>query len=1141
MKKFGFNSPSGNRYAVLKKGLIIMKITLVLILISTFNLLATNSYSQTARISLNLNQVSVKQALKNIEQSSEFYFLYNNELVDVERKVDIHANNEQIGTILDQIFANQETRYAVYDRQIVISPANMSLPQEAQSKISGKVTDSSGTKLPGVSVFVKGTTTGTITDESGSFSLSNISKGSTLVFSFIGMKTQLLKIANQTTVDVKMVEELIGMNEVVVTALGIKRDEKALGYSVQKVSGESLQKVSGVEIATSLTGKVAGLLVKNSPNFGSIPDITIRGETPLLVIDGVAYSNKTLSDIASEDIESISVLKGATASALYGYRGGSGALLITTKNGSTGKGGISIDFTSNTMVNAGFLAIPKKQAVYGRGYNNTYDKNDDDSWGTKMDGSIQNQWDPKLKAYRDYAYLPIGANNFRNFLEPGYITNDNFNVGYKKDNVSLRSSLNWTENKGRYPNSKLDKYTYTLGGDFTSDKFKLSSNLSYAKKVIPNLGSFGYTSYDPMYELLIWSPADFNILDYKNNYWIKPGEQQNYTYQWGDNNPYFDRYEKINKASRDIFNADISMSYQITDWLKATIRSGLDFYKEVGELKISKGSQTYSGNTPVPGNLYTWNGYITGCYVIGQNTGTSINTDLLLTGERSFNKFKADYLLGGTIFSKRDDNLYAATNGGISVPGFFSIAASVNPPTVSQSAAAQQVNSVFGRLALSWNKLIYVEATGRNDWSSTLPVSTRSYFYPSVSSSFVISELLPDTKNWLDLLKLRGSWTSSKSIPGIYAINSSFTLTNPTWNTLNGATAPSNIYEKDARPESKNTFETGFQSVFLKNRLMVDVSYYTVRNFDRLANAPISPASGYTNTYINIGEELTRRGWEVVLNGTAVKENDLQLDFGVNGSTFKRFLTKLDPTYSAKYPWVYKGARYDVLYSNAFLKDPSGNLIYDNGRLVYSQYYSKFGYTDPDWLWGIHSTFRYKNFSMFISFDGVHGGMMNTRTESYMWQAGVHPNSLTPERALDVANPGTQNFLGNGVKVVSGTATYDQMGKITTDTRVFAKNDIHTTYEQYIIDLHNSSAWGGNGSSADTYSKTFLKLRELSLTYQIPAKTLHGFAKGASVSVIGQNLFLKAKQFKYSDPDGGNEDLVDPATRYVGLNIKLTL
>ena len=1121
-----------------------MKLTILIVTASFLSCLSAETYSQTTKLTIAGNNSTLLNVIRAIEDQSEFKFFYN-EKVDVNMPVSADVTNKSITEILDKVLSNTSVKYKVLGRQIALYDKNEMEPfiseQQQGTKVTGRVTDQAGALLPGVSVVIKGTTTGMITDASGIFNLYNIPTGATLVFSFVGMKTQEIKITNQTSIAVKMEVSTIGMEEVVVTALGIKREEKALGYSVQKVDGESLQKVSGVEVATSLTGKVAGLLVKNSPNFGSIPDITIRGEIPLLVIDGVAYSNKTLSDISSEDIESLSVLKGATASALYGYRGGSGAILVTTKNGSTGKGGISVDFTTNTMLNAGFLAIPKKQAVYGRGSNNTYQIWDDDSWGTKMDGTIRTQWDPKLKANRDYPYLPIGANNFKNFLEPGYITNDNFNVSYKKDNVSLRSSLNWTENKGRYPNSKLDKYTYTLGGDFTSDKFKLSSNLSYSKKEIPNLGSFGYTSYDPMYELLIWSPADFNILDYKNNYWIVPGQTQNYTYQYGDNNPYFDRYEKINKTSRDIFNADVSMSYQITSWLKATLRSGLDFYKEVGELKISQGSQTYSGNTPVPGNLYTWNGYLTGCYVIGQNTGTSINTDLLLTGNTSFKKFKFDYLLGGTILSKRDDNLYAATNGGISVPGFFSIAASVNPPSVSQTTAPQQVNSVFGRFSLSWNKLIYVEGTGRNDWSSTLPVSTRSYFYPSVSSSFVISELLPNTKNWLDLLKLRGSWTSSKGIPGIFAINSSFSINNATWGTLNGATAPTNIYEKDARPESKNTFETGLKSVFFQNRLMVDVSYYTVRDFDRLANAPLSPASGYTNTYININEELTRRGWEIVLNGAAIKKKDLQLDFGVNWSTFKQFLTKLDPSYSAKYPWVYKGARYDVLYSNAFLKDPSGNLIFDNGRLVYSQYSSKFGYTDPDWIWGIHSTFKYKNFSMYVSFDGVHGGVMNTRTESYMWQAGVHPKSVTPERALDVANPGTQNFLGNGVKVVSGTATYDQMGNITSDNRTYAKNDIHTTYEQYIIDLHNSSAWGGNGSSADTYSKTFLKLRELSFTYQIPAKDLYGFAKGASVSVIGQNLWLKAKQFKYSDPDGGNEDLVDPSTRYVGLKIKLTL
>jgi len=1007
--------------------------------------------------------------------------------------------------------------------------------------VTGSVTGENGDAMVNASVQVKGTKIATSTNAKGEFTISAPATANILVVSFVGYNPVEISISGKTTVNVTLTPSSQYLKDVVVTALGIKREERALGYAVQKISGDNLQKVSGVDVATSLTGKVAGLLVKNSSDFGVVPDLTIRGEKPLLVIDGVAYANKTLSDISSEDIESVSVLKGATASALYGNRGGSGALLITTKNGSGNKEGVTVDYTTNTMFTAGFLAIPEKQAVYGRGSNNTYDRNSDNSWGTKMDGSVQNQWDPKAMAFKDYAYLPVGANNFANFLEQGYITNNNFNVGYKKDNISLRSSLNWIKNKGRYPNSTLNKYTYTFGGDFTSNKFKLSSNLSYSRKASPNMGSNGYTSYDPMYSLLIWSAADFNILDYKDNYWLKPGEVQNYTYRSGQNNPYFDRYEKINKVSRDIFNADISMAYQVTDWLKATIRSGIDFYKEIGELKVSWGSATQTGNTPVPGNLYTWNGYMTGAYIIGQNTGTSMNTDLLLTGDRSYKKFKIDYLAGATMFSKKDDNMYANTNGGIAVPGFFSIKASVQPTTVTQTTASQQINSVFGRLALSWNRLVFVEATGRNDWSSTLPASTRSYFYPSVSSSFVISELLPNqTKDWLDFLKLRTSWTSSKSIPGIYAINSSFSLNNATWGTLNGATAPSNMYSKDARPESNTTVETGLQAVFLKNRLSIDVSYYSKRNFDRLAYSPITAASGYTSSYINISEELTRKGWEVVLNGTIIKKKDLQWNVGANWSTFKRIISKIDPTFSAKRSWVSEGARYDVLASRAFLRDPSGNLIFNNGRLVYSSYDSKFGYTDPDWIWGVNSTLRYKNISLFISVDGVSGGIMNTRTESYMWQSGSHPNSVTDARAKDVATPGTKNFLGDGVKVVSGTATYDAFGNITSDTRVFAKNDVPTTYKQYAIDLHNSSAWGGNGSSADTYSKTFLKLREISITYQLPAKWMRGVARAASVSFIGQNVLLKAKDFKYSDPDGGIEDFADPSPRYLGVNIKLT-
>ena len=890
-----------------------------------------------------------------------------------------------------------------------------------QKTVSGTVL-SNDIPLPGASVMVKGQKIGTFTDFDGNFTMSVPSNSTTLVVSFIGYVPQEVPITGQK-LNISLVEGANTLDEVVITALGIKREEKALGYAVQKVDGDKLQKVSGVDVTSSLTGKVAGLLVKNSTDFAALPVLTIRGETPLLVIDGIAYENKTLGDISSEDIESMSVLKGATAGALYGFRGASGAIIITTKNGSANKTGLSLEFTSNTMFNAGFLAIPEKQGVYGRGSNNTYDKNSTSSWGTRMDGQILNQWDPYLKAYRDYEYLPVGKDNFANFLEQGYVTNNNFSIGFKGEDIALRSSLNWTENKGMYPNSILDKFTYTLGGEASYNKFKLSSNLSYARKSSPNEGANGYTSYDPMYNLLIWSAADYNILDYKDNYWMIPGEKQNFTYQSGINNPYFDKYEKINETSRDIFNADLSMNYQLTDWLKATVRSGLDFYMDKGELRISKGSYLSSGNTSIPGNPYPWVGGTTGAYAIGKTQGFSINSDLLFTGNRDFKKFNFDYLAGGTIYYKRDDNINGYTDGGISIPGFFSLAASVNAAKVSETTYARQVNSVFGRFSFSWDKLIYVEATGRNDWSSTLAVENQSYFYPSVATSFVVSELLPDaTKDWLDMFKIRSSWTQSKNIPSIYEINSDYTITTGLWNTWTGASASSILYPNNITPSGTETYEVGFQSIMFKKRLVLDVSNYSKRFYDAITNGPISSASGYSNVKINTEEEITRYGWEVSLNGTPLKKDDWQLDVDLNWSTYKRIYTQLDPVYSTNKPWVAIGERVDPYLGRQYLTDPtSGQYIFSNGRIVKSGYDSVFGYSDPDWVWGINSTLKYKDFSLFWSLDGVVGGLMTTRTESYMWNTGGHPESLTPERALDVATPGSVNYLGQGVKVLSGT------------------------------------------------------------------------------------------------------------------------
>ncbi|MCB0496855.1 MAG: SusC/RagA family TonB-linked outer membrane protein [Cyclobacteriaceae bacterium] len=1045
------------------------------------------------------------------------------------------------------------------------------LTVEAQTfVIKGTVSDEFGEPLPGVSISVKNTTRGTTTDADGMFALPDVKMGDKLVFSFIGYETMEVTVNSQENLTINLSEETQQLSEIVVTALGIKKEQRSVGYATQNVKGEQLQKVPVVDVGTSLTGKVAGVLVQNSPNFNNEPRIFIRGEeNPLLVVDGIAYANKRLSDIAAQDIESMSVLKGATATALYGYRGEHGAILITTKNGSTGNLGITVDFSTNTMFNAGFLAIPEKQSVYGRGDYGSYSAGQTKSWGPVMDGSIQNQWDPYLKEMRDYEYLPIGKDNFKNFLEQGYITNNNVNVTFKENTVSMRNSVNWTENKARYPNAKVDKFSYLLGGDIFLDKFQLTSNLSYTRRHTPNMGSNGYTSYDPMYTLLLRSSADFDIRDYKDNYWLIPGELQNnmygfdlvngYTGQDG-NNPYYDRYERINEVTRDIFNADITASYAITDWLKATVRSGLDYFGDRGELRLNKGSYTSLGDTGIP--YYSWrsgltfNGKLTGAYLVGKTTGLSTNSDLLLSGSTKFldDRLGLEYLAGGSIFYQENGNINALTVGGITVPGYYSLAASVSPATVAEERRAEQTNSLYGRLALSWNNFLYIEATGRNDWTSrlagpTVQKSDRSYFYPSVAGSLIVSEFLEGlTSSWLDLLKVRASWTQSKTPPGVYAINSVYTSAPSIWNDLSGAYSPDVLWDLNTlRPESRNTTEIGLQGMFLRNRITADISYYSIRKYDTPKPGPLTSASGYNYKYINIDEETTKKGWEIALTGTPVKTADLQWDVAINWSTFKEVYSKIDTVFSTNRPWIKEGERVDAYTMRRFQTVPSGEFagqrIYQNGKLVRENYSSVIGYKTPDWIWGINTTLRYKNWSLFASFDGVVGGMFSSTTEAYMWIYGVHPGTLTSARAEDVADPAVGHYVGEGAMVVSGNYTTDNItGEVLEDTRVFAANDVNVTYKTYIQSLHGGTAWGGTGYEDDILDRTFFKLREISVTYNFPKRLLQSWGpiQTASVSFIGQNVFLWAKEFKYSDPDGGSENLADPSSRYIGANIKLS-
>lgn len=581
------------------------------------------------------------------------------------------------------------------------------------------------------------------------------------------------------------------------------------------------------------------------------------------------------------------------------------------------------------------------------------------------------------------------------------------------------------------------------------------------------------------------------------------------------------------------------MSYDLASWLKASIRSGFDTYSNRQVIRISKGSLISAGaGTVIENGSQVWGESKLGSYNLGLGRGYSFNNDFILSGEKTFNKFTVDAFAGGTIYYRQDEGTDSRTQGGLSIPAFYSLKASVLPAYVVSSLYRQQVNSLYGRLALSWNRLVYAEGTVRNDWSSTLSASTRSYLYPSVSGSFIASELLPDVK-WLSLWKIRGSWTSSKKPAGIYDINQVFDIQNQAWGNLSSASVPGTIYGANVYPESASTWEAGTAINLYNNRVSFDISYYNKRMYDFLIEADITPATGYYNNYINIDEEVTRKGIEVTVNGSPVKSNDWQWDVSVNWSKYARYYTKLDDQFSIDKPWVKVGERYDAYTLYDFQRDPQGNLINQNGLPLYSAYPSKYGNSDPDWIWGVNNTLRYKNWNFNISIDGRVGGLAQTITEMYMWRAGSHPASVTPERYLDATVKNSKNYTGPGVKVVSGSATYDTYGNITSDTRVYAPNDVPVTYESYINTVHAGTAWGGSPSPLEAYSTTFFKIREISLTYDLPQSLCEKLnSKGVSASAVGQNMFLWAKQFKYSDPDGGYENFSDPSIRYVGFNLK---
>lgn len=1068
---------------------------------------------------LSAKKTPLSQVMREIEKQTGVNFSYSNNTINVEQPLSFVANAKKISAFLEEELKPLHIGYEFVDQKIVLYSLK---PGQPSKTVKARVINEKGDPVQGVTVTEKDKSNIVMADNNGYFNITvSGSDDAALLFSSVGYESVTMPVSQiDATTIVILKEKPSALQEVVVTALGIKREEKSLGYAVQKLNGDDISRVKPLDIGTALTGKISGMTVLNSTEFNTAPTIYLRGETPLLVVDGVPYGNMSLRDIAPDDIESMSVLKGPTASALYGSRGGNGAIMVTLKNKQK-EGGLNVSFNSSTMFEAGFLAMPKVQTSYSSGSGGKYAAGDY-VWGDKMDiGRNALQYNPKTYQWETMPLVSKGVNNLDNFLQQGFITTNNISVSQQGKNGSFRTSLTSVYNKGQYPNTKLNKITATMAGEMRAGNFSLEGGLSYNKRFYPNNIGTGYGGGGYMYNLVIWSGVDYDIRDFKN-YWL-PGKE-NVQQSWSDNtwydNPYFIANEILHANDYSLTNGYINASYSIKPWLKATLRTGMDAYAS---------TDTWRNAMSAVGG---WNKK--GYYGNQTATGFSTNNDLILSANTRINKWRVDGLIGGSIYYYQDNSMMVETQNGISVPGYYSIAASVDPAKVTPSTGKKQVNSAYAKASVSWNNLWFLDVTGRNDWSSTLSARNRSYFYPSAASSFVFSELvkMPD---WVSSGKVRGSWTQTKSDPAVYAIQNAYTATSNVWNGLNSAAYPTALKNSALEPQTSRTYEMGAAFAFLKNKLNFDIAYFNKLYYNQIANTTISNASGFATSQVNTQQQIVRRGVEVTISGTPINKKNFRWDATFNWSFNHQYYQQLDAVYSSKYQWVQQGARYDWISVYNWDRSPDGQMINQGGYPVKATYLSVMGNSDPNWIWGLNNNIHYKQFNLSFSLDGRVGGLAYSNTNQAMWNSGVHPESDNKFRYEEVVN-GNRTFVAPGVIVTSGTVDRDVNGNITKDTRVFAPNTQVVSYEAY-IKRYQSNAY--TAQPQNYFQQTFFKLREVSLTYDLPSAVCKRLSmKNASLGLVGQNVLLWTKEFKYADPDRGADNLNSPSIRYIGFTLK---
>jgi len=1018
----------------------------------------------------------------------------------------------------------------------------------AQSEIKGVVKDAGNQPMSGVSVLVKETKTGTSTDQHGRFSI-NAPANATLVFSFVGFATQEVKVKNQSSIDLQLQQSKDALDEVVVTALGIKKEKKAVGFSVQEVKGAELVKAREPNVINSLTGKVAGLRIAASSNLFGDPGIALRGRGTIIVVDGVPINSDSWN-LSADDIESFSVLKGPTAAALYGSAGSNGAIQITTKRGSKNKRGFSVEFNSSSQLQTGFNAEPGLQSEYGPGSNFQYEfvdgrgsgtnDGDYDVWGPRFEGQLINQWNSKVDpATGDLIPLPWtakGKNNLHNFLQNGILSSNNVAISANNDKGDIRFSITQLYQRGQVPNTKLNSTNVNFSGGLNiTKKLRLESNINYNKQYTPNYPRFAYQPASPVYTMMVWGAADYDVRELRD-YWQpgKVGTQQKNVEYYQYSNPWFTAYEQLQGYYKDDIYGHAKLKYNITDNFDVHFRTNVstNYLNRQNRFPIS--TSQYNGD----GGYFQKGGYNEAFSFFWEN-----NTDVLATYTRNItHNFSFKGSVGANLLTRKTNYQYSHTNNGLLVPQLWTVQNSVDQPSTETSKSAYQRKSVYGYADFDYKKMLFLSLTGRVDQSSTLPKQNNSYFYPSVSLSALVSEMV-QMPSFVSFAKLRASYAKVGTDLGLYSLFPVYS-TGTRWNGNPSLYYGGTLYDPEISPEFNKALEFGADLRFLNNRLGVDVTYFRNIEGPSIFYLPLSSSSGVTSLQRN-GLTYKRTGVELIVTATPIKKQNFSWDVAINWSTQIRYLKEVYDTLKA-YNRVKVGERTDKLFLTDFQKSPDGQVVYNpgNGRPLFNSYSTQVGWGNEKWIASLQNTFRYKNFSLGFMLDGRYGGKLVNYLNQKQWQAGAHPESANEFRLADWNNRNTAGYagtyVGQGVNITGGSLVVDGDGNVISDTRTFKGNTKTIKWESFA-----KGYWGS--SIANLVDKSFMKLREVIISYNVPQQLLlrQKFFNAASVSLVGRNLWYHARDKNARNIDldqwtSTGTDLETPSIKSFGVNLNLT-